>query len=148
MRRLLRARGPLGAFCLGGLALCVGAWVWLHHSGQIGMLSSEFERTEGAEVGLSLVRVRAIEGAERYVVEKGALPIDIAGDASGRTVGEEVNLLGVWSEAERAVVPREVHSATEGRRHKRTLGLLGLGLAALLWGAAVRGRPGAWRLSG
>ena len=143
-----RWRAPVGLMCILGLGALMTYWIWLHQTGELGMLTGELDRSEGAPVVLSLVRVQQESLPGRFVVEKGAEPLQVIDRGRRLAVGEEVNLGGTWSVAEDAVEVTWVESAAAGRRAKRMLGVVGLLAGLALWGLAVRGRPGQWVLRG
>lgn len=127
------------------VALLVGLCLWWTDQivdGRVGHMAM-LERPDDYDeepVVLSLVTVLEVEEA-RYRVTEGTLAFDVTGPTAGRTVGEEITVIGRWDAHERLVIAEEVHPAP-GRTGKKVLGVIGLaalGLLLPLWFVPVRG---------
>jgi len=140
-----RTAGVLGLL----LVLLCAWWSWQVHDGRIGdnRFMKRPQTLDGQDVVLSLVEVTAVQGADRYEVEKGTLHLTVLGPTEALTVGEEVSVGGQFSAG-----PMEVEErwrvGGELRPWKRRLGVLGLLLTGGLLGVGI-GREGReWRVRG
>lgn len=139
-RPRLLAAAALG-LALAGLAAW---WAVGVDGGEIGQLRVT-ERPDGAEVVLSLLEVRAIEGPGRYVLGRGQLRVPVHGPTDALRPGEELTVGGVMRGGE---VVEAWRAPAPDRPAKKALGLLGLALGAALAGVALRPVPGGLALRG
>ena len=124
-------------------------WCWIRVNYEVGywLCVEDPPAFDGTQVVLSLFRVDRIEGPRHYVAEKGMKYVPVEGDTTGLSVGQDVSVGGAFRSSDQRVVEawREVHHL---RRHKKVLGVVGLGclgLALPVWfrptrdGLVVRG---------
>jgi hypothetical protein len=139
-------QGPLahalGVAALAGiLALHLAGWGVAVREGWIGDRRI-LEQPVGTPAMLSLRRVLAIEGPDRYVVGDATLRVPIVGPTAGLVVGKDVTIEGAVGEG---VIVESARHAAPARDAKRGLGLVGLALAALVWGVGFVPTPAGWR---
>lgn len=127
-----RARPWLALLCAAVVLGSMTAWVDAHRSGRIGYggLLLEPEAWDGRDVALSLVRVSAVDGTDRYRVRKGGTELAVQGPTDGLEVGAELSLGGTWRATGPHLEVAWVEHRGAGRRSKRVLGLVGLVLIA------------------
>ncbi len=143
-------RGWVAGICLVALLACGGWWAYLHETGAVGYgsLVDEPASRHGQQVSLSLFRVAAVEGVDRFAVEKGTLRIDVLGDSTDLVLGENLSLGGRWNGTAEVLELAWVERRHAGRRAKRVLGVLGLLLVAGLLGRSVTLGSGGLALRG
>lgn len=129
-----RARPAVLLAALAGIgwvmAWCVGAT----SSGRLGV-TTVLDEPVGTEVVLSLVAVRTIEGPDTCTVGHAALRIPVVVPTDTLTVGSEVTIGGV---VEDGFVRAQWVEDAPARPAKRLLGLVGLGVAGVVFAGAVR----------
>lgn len=146
----LEHRGRMGG--LAGLALMVmlGVWVMWHVTGVIGYgdLVDRPHTMHDQSISLSLVRVAEVQGPEAYVVEKGALRLQVFGPSLDRVLGEDISVGGTWDGPREGLVQEWVEQRASGRSAKRRLGVIGVLGAVLLWLGCLRWTPSGWGFRG
>jgi hypothetical protein len=126
------------------VALAGILWVMLWFAdatatGRLGVVTV-LDEPVGSDVVLSLVGVRSLDGPDRYTVGHAALQIPVVGPTEGLRAGEDVTIGGVVDDG--FIRARWVEHAP-ARPAKRRLGLIGLGVAGVVFLGAVRvGRGG------
>lgn len=134
------AAAPVAAL----LVLLMGWWTWASATGIVGYRGVR-SMEDGSPVVLSLLRVDAIQGADRYTVASGATLLEVSGSTVGLAVGDDVTVGGT---VERGVVVEHWREAAPSRGHKRLLGLAGLLTAAVLLPIGIRRQPEGLALRG
>ena len=120
------------------IATC-GWWSWLQYDGRIGYnrMMKRPASLDGQQVVLSLMKVTAIHGGDRYEVDKGSAHFEIRGPTAGLTLGEEVSIGGVFH-AQGLRVDEAWRTHGTLRPWKRRFGYLGLVVFAGLVVARIR----------
>ena len=112
---------------VGLLLLLTGWWTWASATGLVGYRGVSL-LPDGSPVVLSLLRVDATFGPDRYRVSSGATLIEVEGPTADLTLGEDVTVGG---EVVDGRVVEQWRTPAPDRSEKRWLGLGGL-LAALV----------------
>lgn len=126
------------------LAFLMGWWTWASATGVVGYRGVA-SMEDGSPVVLSLLRVDAIHGADRYTVASGATLLEVSGSTVGLAVGDDVTVRGT---VEGGVVVELEREPAPARGHKRLLGLAGLLTAAVLLPLGIRREPDGLALRG
>jgi hypothetical protein len=119
-------------------------WTWASATGLVGYRGVP-AMADGSPVVLSLLRVEAIRGDDRYTVASGGTLIDVNGPTRGLSIGEDVTIGGVVTDG--AVVEQWREPAPD-RGGKRLLGVAGLVAVVLLLPLGVRREAGGFALRG
>jgi hypothetical protein len=132
-----RSRAVSIPVLLVAIALLLAWWVRATADGRVGVLRI-LDEPPGSEVVLSLLRVRSIDGPDRYVVGKASTSIPVVGTSAGLRVGEELTVGGVVGEG---FVEERWRAPAPARPAKKALGVAGLLIAAVVLGVGVRRSP-------
>ena len=90
---------------------------------------------DGLETTLSLFEVAQVRPPDRYVLRRSSLTFTVRGDPTGLVPGQEWTVHGVFEDGE---LVEHWRVDAPARPRKKALGLLGLGIAAVLGLGAVR----------
>jgi hypothetical protein len=134
LARVLLGRRVVFGTALLAILTTMGWWMGATADGRVGATAT-LASPVGTDVVLSLLTVLRIEGPSAYVVGNATLEIPVVGPTAGISVGEDVT---VGATVEQGHVRARWLEHAPDRRAKKRLGILGLGTAAAIGGAAVR----------
>lgn len=138
MRRLAAAIGVAVA-----TVALLGWWALAVQRGDLGYVALR-DAPDGTERTLSLFEVRAVHD-DHYVLARGSLAFTVRGEPEGLVPGQEWTVGGVFEGGELVEAWRV---PAPGRRGKKLLGLLGLGLAGVVGAAGVTFRADGLQIRG
>jgi len=116
------------------LLALMGWWTWASATGLVGYRGVP-AMADDTRVVLSLLRVDAVHGDDRYTLASGATLIDVVGPTMGLSVGDDVTIGGTVVGGH---VVEQWREPAPDRGQKRLLGVAGLVAIAVLLPLGIR----------